>query len=618
MTMNLDLGQYHWHQRWEVSPGVFTPGHNDVGELLRQVGLPRDLSGKRVLDIGAWNGCFSFECERRGAREVVGIGPEPAANTGLEMLRRYLGSSVRYELGSIYDLDPAVLGHFDIVLCFGVLYHLRYPLLGLDNIRRVCTERLFLETSCIDNGLIVDRQVERLTESDPRLDKLALLQFYRNDEFNKDPSNWFSPNVEAIREMLASAGFPPEHVAQWGARAVARSRVIPGLPEFLTIGAGEGVYYNVITQRLLGDIRNLDRPSPGVSIDPASTNNRKVGLEHRGDSAPVGSVTSRPLFPQAAECPPTPGESRVTREQVIWCYEMFLGRQPESEEVIKQHIANHNDQRALVWGFLASGEFQRRNVPHPLVSDFTYSDQPSVQQDVIQILRRLEPYKVQNFEKVRVGRDFDGGYVMLDDFKGLSVAYSLGINDDVSWDRDIAERGIDVFQYDHTIPHLPAHHPRFKWFKKGVAANRGSEFESLYVLLRENGHAARDDLLLKCDIEGAEWGVLATIDPLYLQSFRQIVIEMHGFQMLDRSDFCETARKAVEALTKYHRVVHVHANNNSAYSIVGGIPVPASLEFTLVRVDGKILVPNDETFPTALDMPCWPHRADYRLGLFRF
>ena len=49
-----------WHQRWEVFPGIFTPGHNLVAELCRDVLLPADLSGRRVLDIGAWNGCFSF------------------------------------------------------------------------------------------------------------------------------------------------------------------------------------------------------------------------------------------------------------------------------------------------------------------------------------------------------------------------------------------------------------------------------------------------------------------------------------------------------------------------------------------------------------------------------
>src|SRR5579864_1542419 len=57
----------HWHQCWEVFDGIYLPGRNDIETILEYVGLPDDLTGKRVLDVGAWNGGFSFECERRGA-----------------------------------------------------------------------------------------------------------------------------------------------------------------------------------------------------------------------------------------------------------------------------------------------------------------------------------------------------------------------------------------------------------------------------------------------------------------------------------------------------------------------------------------------------------------------
>src|SRR5262249_41031030 len=72
----------HWHQRWEIFQGVFVPGINPVKDLCELSGLPADLSGKRVLDVGAWNGCFSFECERRGADEVVAFGPENPEEVG--------------------------------------------------------------------------------------------------------------------------------------------------------------------------------------------------------------------------------------------------------------------------------------------------------------------------------------------------------------------------------------------------------------------------------------------------------------------------------------------------------------------------------------------------------
>jgi hypothetical protein len=76
-------------------------------------------------------------------------------------------------------------------------------------------------------------------------------------------------------------------------------------------------------------------------------------------------------------------------------------------------------------------------------------------QMALSVLRPLRPHRVDGLDKVRLGRFFDGGYVMLDAFDGVLAAYSLGINDDVSWDLDMAARGVPVFQYDHTIEAPP-------------------------------------------------------------------------------------------------------------------------------------------------------------------
>ena len=59
-------------------------------------------------------------------------------------------------------------------------------------------------------------------------------------------------------------------------------------------------------------------------------------------------------------------------------------------------------------------------------------------------------------ELIRLGRKNDGGYVMLNEFDEKMEAYSFGINDDISWDLDIANRGLNCWMYDHTIQRLPA------------------------------------------------------------------------------------------------------------------------------------------------------------------
>jgi tRNA (mo5U34)-methyltransferase len=235
-----------WHQRWQVFKGVYTPGINPIEEMLDHLQLPLDLTGKRVLDIGSWNGCASFECERRGASEVLAIGPENPHFSGFNLLHDLIGSTrTRYEHGTCYQLDPERIGKFDIVLFCGVLYHLRYPLLGLDNARRVCRGEIYVETHVSDPDL--NQAVG------PSASSLPLWQFYRGDELLHDESNWFGPTACAVVQALESSGFAVEHAASWRpGRAALRASVKLGLPEFLTMKTGEGAYYDEILEPLCG------------------------------------------------------------------------------------------------------------------------------------------------------------------------------------------------------------------------------------------------------------------------------------------------------------------------------------------------------------------------------
>ena len=239
---------------------------------------------------------------------------------------------------------------------------------------------------------------------------------------------------------------------------------------------------------------------------------------------------------------------------------------------------------------------------------------------VLSILRMLEPHHAAGLRKVRLGRTFDGGYVMADDFTGATAAYSLGVSQDVSWDMDIASRGIDVFQYDPTIQRLPELHARFAWKSIGVGAHAITDgsVDTLAGIVRMNGHERDRDLLLNCDIEGHEWSVFAGMYVAVIAQFRQIVLEVHALQQLCQPEFAEVARRAICNLTAHHRVIHVHANNYGPWAVLGGIPVPTVLELTLLRSDRGVLEPSHERFPSELDMPNDPKTGDFPLGDFRF
>lgn len=198
-------------QNWEILPGVKTGGPKDISLSLEKLKFPRDLSGKRVLDIAPWNGFFSFECARRGAAEVVSLGPEDPAATGYQRTREFLGfRNCIYRRGSVYDLLPSVHGTFDVVLCLGLLYHLRHPLLVLDKIYDVCTDLLCIDTPIIDYH-VFDRTVSpevsnSMIAAGLVMHHLPMVYFSKSNETG-DAFNWFMPNRRALNDFVESSGF---------------------------------------------------------------------------------------------------------------------------------------------------------------------------------------------------------------------------------------------------------------------------------------------------------------------------------------------------------------------------------------------------------------------------
>jgi len=249
-----------WWQGWEIQPGIRTPGPNDVARMMSLCRVPEDLTGKRILDIGGWNGCCSFECERRGASAVVMLEPNPPEATHFERIKSFLGSRVERVRGTVYDLDPKTYGYFDVVLFFGVVYHLRYPLLGIDNIRRVCRGEVFTESAIIDEAAMDASGMLRSADSiSIQMNKTPLLQFAKDREYFNDTTNWFIPNQIALDDMLAAGGFAVSHSVVNG-RYYSRATVV-GEPPMLT-RAHEGFDYGLHSERLLGPLSEWASPTP--------------------------------------------------------------------------------------------------------------------------------------------------------------------------------------------------------------------------------------------------------------------------------------------------------------------------------------------------------------------
>jgi len=235
------------------------------------------------------------------------------------------------------------------------------------------------------------------------------------------------------------------------------------------------------------------------------------------------------------------------------------------------------------------------------------------------LMQPLAPHRATAVEKARVGAAGDGGYVMLDDFRGIDAAYSLGIGADVSWDLAVAQRGIPVFQYDHTVEEPPAAHERFHFHRQKIGAqpDAARQTVSLGQLLRHHGHEGQN-LILKIDIDGAEWEVLDAMDENLFPCFRQMVCELHDLNRFVDPAWYARAARVIAKLTRHHRLVHVHGNNYVAPFWNGFADFPDVLEATFALTSAYDLTASDEVFPGPYDCPNARDTPDIPLGHFRF
>jgi tRNA (mo5U34)-methyltransferase len=206
---------FWWHSI-DLGHGVVTPGHKSPELLESELANARlgDLSGKSVLDLGAWDGWFSFAAERLGASRVVALdhyvwkleltehgvpGDQPFApedavpgRAGFDLAHRALNSRVEPVVADLETADLSGLGEFDVVLFLGVLYHMQNPLAVLRKPRALTRGVLVLETEAI-----VVRGYEHT----------AICEFYPGIELNQDVTNWWAPNGRAVEGMCRAAGF---------------------------------------------------------------------------------------------------------------------------------------------------------------------------------------------------------------------------------------------------------------------------------------------------------------------------------------------------------------------------------------------------------------------------
>jgi hypothetical protein len=234
------------------------------------------------------------------------------------------------------------------------------------------------------------------------------------------------------------------------------------------------------------------------------------------------------------------------------------------------------------------------------------------------LLNLMRPHQAVGQKKIRLGAPGDGGYVLLDDFAGIVRGVGCGVGWDVSFERDLAERGIEIDLFDHTVAGPPTQHARFHFHRIRLGDGAGEDpcvsLDGIAAMYR----LAPGTAILKVDIEGDEWALLNQVTPASLLRYRQIVIELHWLNRAGDPQFLAAMTAAMRKLTRDFAVVHVHGNNNAPIASFGALKVPYVLELSLVSRHHYRLRRSHEEFPTALDAPNSDKRPDLPLGRFDF
>ncbi|WP_315831132.1 class I SAM-dependent methyltransferase [Bradyrhizobium prioriisuperbiae] len=154
-----------------------------------------DLKGCSVLDVGAWDGFYSFEAKKRGASRVLATDhfiwtEHPHARRNFEIARELTGLDIEDRVIGVQDICIESVGQFDYVFFFGVFYHLLDPISAIQSLSKIAKKGLIVETQMALNFL-----------------PWPAMRFYPTTELLNDPTNWWAPNRACVAGLLQASGF---------------------------------------------------------------------------------------------------------------------------------------------------------------------------------------------------------------------------------------------------------------------------------------------------------------------------------------------------------------------------------------------------------------------------
>jgi hypothetical protein len=251
--------------------------------------------------------------------------------------------------------------------------------------------------------------------------------------------------------------------------------------------------------------------------------------------------------------------------------------------------------------------------------------------NILNFAKSIEVYSVPYIKK-RVGRNQDGGYVILDEIsKNTDVLYSYGISDDWSFEEEFSNKFNCISRlYDHTIEIPKIENKNLIFKKEGLSSKKTDFTDTLENHIDENLDHEKS-ITLKIDIEWHEWDFFENIDLKILDKIDQIICEFHVIPVeyngshtpyftefhkniydLMNQDIFEKYTKIIEKIKSTHILFHVHVNNSLSFMEHGKCKIPYLLECCFVNKKKSTVIDKKvDSFPVnGLDFPNKPYKPE--------
>lgn len=226
------------------------------------------------------------------------------------------------------------------------------------------------------------------------------------------------------------------------------------------------------------------------------------------------------------------------------------------------------------------------------------------------LFARFQPFDT-GFPLIRVGGDHDGGYLLPDDLDGIAAGFSPGVDVMVTFDSEMAARGIPMFLADASVSGIAVPHPLLTFERLYVGAQTRGDTISMQDWIAR--HAPTEgDLLLQMDIEGAEYDTLLAMRDADLARFRVVALELHGLDDAFTVEGHARIGALMDKLLAQFVICHLHPNNYYPLASERGIAFPRLLELSLLRRDRTRHTPVPvDALPHPLDMANVPDKPDW-------